>query len=117
MGKEYTLREAANKLGIPYNNAKVIYRVYRQEGRTKGTPKHLKRMVARFKASPEKLSELGSDPRANELKAFLDIKQETQDLDQSAQFDKINPDAVLELKYTPPIAEDIQMCAPIAHAE
>lgn len=44
-----SLKKASEKVGIPYNNAKVIFRIYRKEGRIKGTPKHLKRAVARIK--------------------------------------------------------------------
>ena len=75
---EHTLRGAAQLVGIPYNNAKVIYRVYRREGRVRGTPKHLKRMVARFQADPENFNGDSSDPRVVEMKKFLETMTDTQ---------------------------------------
>ena len=47
-------RKAAFQLGIPYNNAKVISRVYRATGRVKQTPAHLKRLAGKIKKDPER---------------------------------------------------------------
>ena len=76
--KEHTLRKAAELAGIPYNNAKVIYRIYRREGRIKGTPKHLKRMVAKYRADPDHFDLADSDPRVVEMKQFLDTMTDMQ---------------------------------------
>jgi hypothetical protein len=50
--KQISCRAAAQVVGINYNNAKVIARVYRQEGRTKSVPKHLKRIKGFCKRNP-----------------------------------------------------------------
>ena len=70
-------RMAAKKLGITYNNAKVIYRVYRKEGRTKATPKHLKRLVAKFNRDPKLLVDQ-DEPKVQELMDFIKTKTDLQ---------------------------------------
>jgi hypothetical protein len=67
----YSCRKAAARLGIAYNNAKVICRVYRTTGRTHGTPKHLKRLVARYMKDPHNLNLDPTSERYHELMDFL----------------------------------------------
>ena len=43
--------KAAKQLGIAYNNAKVIYRIFKKEGRINQTPKQLKRHAKIFQAA------------------------------------------------------------------
>ena len=43
--------KAAKQLGISYNNAKVIYRIFKKEGRINQTPKQLKRHAKIFQAA------------------------------------------------------------------
>ena len=42
--------KASKVLGIAYNNAKVIYRIYKNENRIKQTPKYLKRHAKTIRA-------------------------------------------------------------------
>jgi transposase len=50
----HSCRFAAKRLKISYNNAKSICRTFRKQGRVKATPKHLKRLVGRYRRDPEK---------------------------------------------------------------
>ena len=43
--------KASKVIGIAYNNAKVIYRIYKNENRIKQTPKYLKRHAKTIKAN------------------------------------------------------------------
>jgi transposase len=58
VGMGASCRKSAKDLGISYNNAKVICRVYRNEGRKRQIPKHLKRFVHRFKKKPDSFRNL-----------------------------------------------------------
>lgn len=42
----------AKCIGIGYNNAKMIVRAYRREGRVDAVPQHLKRLMALYKRDP-----------------------------------------------------------------
>ena len=44
--------DAAQEMGIDYENAKLIFRVFRNEGRVKQTPKHVRRFIGEFKKDP-----------------------------------------------------------------
>jgi hypothetical protein len=56
--------KASKILGIAYNNAKVIYRIYKKEGRIKQTPKFLKRHAKALKGQG---SLMDIDPNRREL--------------------------------------------------
>ena len=47
---EMSCHKASKVLGIAYNNAKVIYRIYKNENRIKQTPKCLKRHAKTIRA-------------------------------------------------------------------
>ena len=47
---EMSCHKASKVLGIAYNNAKVIYRIYKNEKRIKQTPKCLKRHAKTIRA-------------------------------------------------------------------
>ena len=47
---DMSCHKASKVLGIPYNNAKVIFRIYKNENRVKQTPKYLKRHAKTIRA-------------------------------------------------------------------
>ena len=64
------ISKAAEQSGINYENAKLIYRIYRQEGRVMKTPTNIKRFVKKLKCSQDELrSKLGPE-------AFNELKKE-----------------------------------------
>ena len=50
------LHRAAKQCGIKFQNARLILRVYKQEGRQKCTPLNLRRFVGEYKKHPEKFT-------------------------------------------------------------
>ena len=50
---DMSCHKASKVLGIAYNNAKVIYRIYKNENRVKQTPKYLKRHAKTIKAQAD----------------------------------------------------------------
>ena len=48
---DMSCHKASKVIGIAYNNAKVIYRIYKNENRIKQTPKYLKRHAKAIKAN------------------------------------------------------------------
>jgi hypothetical protein len=67
-----TCRDAAERLGMPYNTAKVIKRVWKKEGRVRAVPPHLKRMFAWYKRDRDELRQRkGNTRKFRELMAFI----------------------------------------------
>lgn len=52
-----TIAETARITGVKYENAKRIFRVYRNEGRHHKTPDHLKRLAPKLREQPQELQE------------------------------------------------------------
>jgi len=50
-----TCIDVAAEMGLDYENAKLIFRVYKREGRIKQTPKQLKRYAGALKKDPNNL--------------------------------------------------------------
>lgn len=50
-----TCIDVAAEMGLDYENAKLIYRVYKREGRIKQTPKQIKRYAGMLKHNPGEL--------------------------------------------------------------
>ena len=72
--KGISCRAAAQIVGINYNNAKVIARVYRREGRTRSVPKHLKRIKGLYNKNPSMKPVGKQTARLKELKDLLGPK-------------------------------------------
>jgi len=49
------LYRAAKQCGVKFQNARLILRVYKKEGRPYGIPLNLRRLVGEFRKNPEKV--------------------------------------------------------------
>lgn len=50
-----TVIDVAEEMGLDYENAKLIFRIYKREGRTKQTPTTIKRFANTLRSNPDNL--------------------------------------------------------------
>ena len=90
--------KASRVLGIAYNNAKVIFRIYKNEQRIKQTPKQHKRHAKTIRADQLKQRQLARQARVNALideenssaDTFSDFEDERISSVNSADFLSVN---------------------------
>ena len=73
--------KASKVLNIAYNNAKVIFRIFKKENRIRQTPKQLKRHAKTIRADNLRQRQLDREARVN---ALMDDEASEHDIDEEA---------------------------------